>query len=130
MQFSTLIALALPAVALAAPAPITSRAAGWTIRNFSRNCTNPNICTYNFTIDTGSGTQQCTTVDIASPATTHPWYGVSCQQQNKDWYASWGWDYNGDFTVMTVVNVPSQMEAFFGYNHPNAGLPIAHYADV
>lgn len=80
MQFSTLLALALPAVALAAPAPVTARAAGWSIRKFSRNCTDPNICTYDFTIDTGSGTQQCTTVDVAFPATTHPWYGVSCQQ--------------------------------------------------
>lgn len=55
---------------------------------------------------------------------------VADERQNSDWYASWGWDYNGDFTVMTVVNVPTQLEAFFGYNHPNSGLPIAHYADV
>lgn len=31
---------------------------------------------------------------------------------------------------MTVVNKLSQTEAFFGYSHPNAGLPIASYADV
>jgi hypothetical protein len=42
---------------------------------------------------------------------------------------SWGWDYPSDFTVMTVVNETSQLEAFFGYNHPNVGLPVVEYPD-
>ena len=54
----------------------------------------------------------------------------SLHEQSSDWVISWGWDYQNDFTVMTVVNEPSQTEAFFGYNHPNAGLPVATYADV
>jgi hypothetical protein len=31
---------------------------------------------------------------------------------------------------MTVVYEPAQIEAFFGYKSPNAGLPVATYADV
>ena len=31
---------------------------------------------------------------------------------------------------MTVVNETSQLEAFFGYSHPNAGNPVSTYADV
>jgi len=50
--------------------------------------------------------------------------------QNADYEISWGWDYANDFTVMTVVYEPTQLEAFFGYKSPNAGLPIASYADV
>jgi len=38
-----------------------------------------------------------------------------------------GWNYDGDFTVMTVVHVPTQEVAYFGYDHPNAGLPVVQY---
>jgi hypothetical protein len=142
--------------AVAAPSLFTRKADwatwAWTIRDFTRNCTDPNICTYWFTIDTGNSTQACTIVDFAIPATTHPWYNIPCQQvrfhspfsifinfqfrliifhcKASDYHISWGWDYNGDFTVMTVVNETTQNEAFFGYSHPNDGLPVVTYPDV
>jgi hypothetical protein len=79
-----LAATTLLASALAAPPLFTRKADwanwAWTIRDFTRNCTNPNICTYRFTVDTGNSTQACTIVDFATPATTHPWYNISCQQ--------------------------------------------------
>lgn len=31
---------------------------------------------------------------------------------------------------MTVVDEKQQLEAFFGYNHPNENEPNASYADV
>ena len=31
---------------------------------------------------------------------------------------------------MTVVFVPEQWEAFFGYNHPSDQWPVAYYSDV
>jgi hypothetical protein len=31
---------------------------------------------------------------------------------------------------MTVVNEPTQMEAFFGYNNPNAVLSATNFTDV
>jgi hypothetical protein len=48
----------------------------------------------------------------------------------SDYDISWGWDYNGDFTVMTVVNETTQDEAFFGYSRPNEGLTVVNYADI
>jgi hypothetical protein len=78
-------ATTLLASAVAAPPLFTRNAdwanwVGWTVRDFTRNCTNPDICTYWFTVDTGSSTQACIIVDVASPATTHPWYNIPCQQ--------------------------------------------------
>jgi hypothetical protein len=52
-------------------------------------------------------------------------------KQNPAYHISWGWNYNDDYTVMSVVNVPLQEVAWFGYNHPNNGLPgVATYADA
>lgn len=50
-------------------------------------------------------------------------------QNPSTWQISWGWDYKGDFAVVTVKNDPNQYEAFFGYEHPNAGGPTFKYAD-
>jgi hypothetical protein len=30
---------------------------------------------------------------------------------------------------MTVVNKPNNYRAFFGYSHPNVGLPVVGYVD-
>lgn len=49
-----------------------------------------------------------------------------------DYHLSWGWDYSNDFTVMTVVHVPSGEEAFFGYKSPNGkggGFPVSVFGD-
>lgn len=47
------------------------------------------------------------------------------KQQNPDWDISWGWDYQGDFTVLTVAQREVLYEAFFGYDHPNAQAVVA-----
>jgi len=126
------------------------------------DCTDPNICTYYIGIDMGDGkaVHQCTITDTATPATNHPFYAKSCAEvcpflpflspqlfcffvgveadgaKGVDFLISWGWDYNGDFTVLNVVQVATSLEAFFGYSHPNAPLfytppqPIISYADV
>jgi hypothetical protein len=82
MQFQStaLTTLALLTSALAAPSSLKARDDAWAIRNFSRDCTDPNICTYSLTIDTGAGTQQCIVVDTDSPATTAPFYNYACQE--------------------------------------------------
>jgi hypothetical protein len=54
---------------------------------------------------------------------------LTFHKQSANWGISWGWDNPGDFTVMTVVNQPEQYEAFFGFSHPNAGLPVVFYPD-
>lgn len=121
MHFTILALVALVSTAVAAPA-LKSRQdpTSWTIRNFTRDCTNPDICTYAFDIDQGNDAlQPCTVVNQGSPATTQSWYAVTCQQ-TSDWKASWGWDTANDFTVLTIVNEPNQVEAFFGYNDPNS----------
>jgi hypothetical protein len=84
-------------------------------------------------------------IDKGDPATNASFYDVACQEvglpfrvmqkdtktlQDNPFSISWGWDYTDDFTVMTVVNETSQMEAFFGYNDPNAVLPVSNYTDV
>jgi len=144
MQFSLLALTGLLASALAAPAlnartdaPTKPAPAGWTIKNFVRNCTDPNICTYYIYIDLGDGKDphKCTITDKATPATNHPFYAVGCDE-GLDFKISWGWDYVGDFTVLTVVQVVTGLEAFFGYNHPNAPFsatppqPVVSYKDV
>ncbi|KAH8597057.1 hypothetical protein B0O99DRAFT_705407 [Bisporella sp. PMI_857] len=139
MQFKLLSFAALFVCSIAAPVSslssttalgLSKQATGWTVRNFQRNCTDPNICTYSLGVDTGSGALvQCTITDTATPATTHAWYGKTCAE-TLDWELSWGWDYAGDFTVLTTVYKPNQTEAFFGYSHPNVGLPVITYPDV
>lgn len=127
MQFSILALATLASTALAAPSLMPRQAQMWTIRSFTRDCTDPNICTYKFNVDQNNGNvQPCTVVNTGSPATTQSWYGVSCQE-SSDWQASWGWDYQNDFTVLTVVNKPAALQAYFGYNHPNTATS---YADV
>ncbi|PSS18826.1 hypothetical protein M430DRAFT_58917 [Amorphotheca resinae ATCC 22711] len=136
MQFQILAFTALLSTALAAPAGLLSTrqssSPGWTIRSFTRNCTDPNICTYTFSIDVNNGSSTpvpCTIVDTAEPATTHSFYGVPCTQANN-FAVSWGWNTQDDFTVLTLVNQTALQEAFFGYDHPNVGLPVVSYADV
>jgi len=103
----------------------------WSINAFTRDCTNPNICTYYFTIsDPSAGvSQHCTTVDFYTPAGNHSWSNIPCEE-TSNYVISWGWNYAQDFTVMTVVYVPAQQEAFFGYNSPNAVNPVARYPNV
>lgn len=127
MQLKVLYLAVLLPTALTAPSFLRRRD-GWWIRDFSRDCTYPSTCTYNFEIDVGDGSNgtECTVTDIADPATNHSFYDVPCEEADF-FHISWGWDYTNDFTVMTVVNETSQMEAFFGYNHPNAN---ATYPDV
>ncbi|KAG9228418.1 hypothetical protein BJ875DRAFT_489884 [Amylocarpus encephaloides] len=125
MQFKTNLLALIPVLG-------STLAESWTIQKFTRNCTDPNICTYYFTINTGIFTQHCTTVDFFTPAGNHSWYDHPCHEQiqNSNWRISWGWSASDDFTVMTVVEKGRQVEAFFGYNSPNAVNPIAAYPDV
>jgi hypothetical protein len=67
---------------------------------------------------------------VLSPPLLHPNKLTRVpEQQEPRYHASWGWDYIGNFTVLTIVHEPSQEEAFFGYSHPNDGLPVASYPD-
>ncbi|PMD64974.1 uncharacterized protein K444DRAFT_520347, partial [Hyaloscypha bicolor E] len=102
------------------------------IQDFIRDCRDENICIYGFTLDIyGFAQEHCTIIDVVElgPATTHSWYNVPCEEF-PDCHISWGWNYDGDFTVMTVVHVPTQEVAYFGYDHPNVGLPVVQYPDV
>jgi hypothetical protein len=91
MKFSTTVASALAALHLSCAAPTTLEkrtVTGYAVRNFTRNCTNPHICTYIFTIDTGEEKQPCTVIDetpvllkrTGPTAVSHPWYGKVCRE--------------------------------------------------
>ncbi|TVY84359.1 hypothetical protein LSUE1_G000885 [Lachnellula suecica] len=110
----------LPAVLATPTAPHVARTTptAISVKNFTRTCAEPSPCVYKFVIDYQFGTQWCTTTDPAPAAKSHSWYGIFCEE-NHTWEISWGWDYQNDFTVMTVVDEPNQYEAFFGYKSPN-----------
>ena len=82
MQLKTLALTIFLSTTMAAPSVLPRQSAAWSIRKFTRNCTDPNICTYNLSIDLNDGSTpvNCTVVDIASPATTHAFYNIACQQ--------------------------------------------------
>ncbi|TVY36974.1 hypothetical protein LOCC1_G006935 [Lachnellula occidentalis] len=111
---TTVFALLLPAaIAIPTTTPISI-----TLKNFTRTFPDDKTGVYKFVIDYGFGIQACTVTDRAAGAASHSWYGVFCEE-NHTWEVSWGWDYKGDFTVLTVVDEPNQYEAFFGYKSPN-----------
>jgi hypothetical protein len=106
MQFLVVALSTLLSTALAAPALSSRQTAGWTLRSFTRTCPDANSCTSSFTIDQGNGqTQPCTITNGRSDAyeaNANSWYGITCKE-TPDWYASWGWDYPGNFAVVTIV---------------------------
>ncbi|KAH7393495.1 hypothetical protein BKA64DRAFT_89193 [Cadophora sp. MPI-SDFR-AT-0126] len=127
--FSTAV-FAYPA---AEASPLQARTNGWAIKNFTRSSTSPSSpVTYTLILDTYGTLTNCTIVDTANPSWYHAWYDLPC---NKDaaYHLSWGWDYPGDFTVLTVESFPAsgpRLKAFFGYDHPNAKLPgTVYYPD-
>ncbi|TVY51284.1 hypothetical protein LCER1_G008337 [Lachnellula cervina] len=118
LNLTTITALFLPALALATATPRTTPQS-ITVKNFTRTFPDDHTGVYRFVIDYQFGTQACTVTDVvAGGAAGHSWYGVFCEE-NHTWEVSWGWDYQGDFTVMTIVDEPNQYEAFFGYKSPN-----------
>ncbi|KAG9229221.1 hypothetical protein BJ875DRAFT_358651, partial [Amylocarpus encephaloides] len=96
------------------------------IKNLVRNLVDPDVAVYTFVIDYSPyGTQNCTIKDTAKGAGvtgTHGFAALGCLENPSTWRISWGHDTPGDFAVMTVVNVPVQYEAFFGWKSPNQGL--------
>ncbi|KAH6683943.1 hypothetical protein B0J14DRAFT_464805 [Halenospora varia] len=131
MKFLTLLVLAFP-TAMATPLSPRTIPAVMSITHFTRNCTTPadTPCAYTLTIETSGdqlatpGSQNCTVVDTDAKARVHSFYGIKCKE-NPDWDISWGWDYQGDFTVLTVAQREVLYEAFFGYDHPNAQAVVA-----
>jgi hypothetical protein len=88
MQFKLFTVSLLSALAIAAPSVEERTITGYAVRKFTRDCTNPHICTYKFTIDSGDEQQPCTVVDetpvtrkrTGPLATTHAWYSKPCQE--------------------------------------------------
>ena len=83
MRFKALTFIALSSTTVAAPALLlrTTNPA-WSIRNFTRNCINPNVSIYQFAIDTNDGSTptDCTVVDDTVNATTHSFYNLPCDE--------------------------------------------------
>ncbi|KAK0099723.1 hypothetical protein ONS95_013383 [Cadophora gregata] len=116
-------------------APLQARTNGWAIKNFTRTSSSPSSpVTYTLILDTYGALTNCTLTDSTNPAWYHAWYDLPC---NKDtgapYHLSWGWDYPGDFTVLTVESFPPsgpRQKVYFGYDHPNAKLPgTVYYPD-
>ncbi|CZS93618.1 uncharacterized protein RAG0_03810 [Rhynchosporium agropyri] len=137
MRLSILSALAILSTAVFAHPTaeanhLQARTNGWAIKNFTRSSTGPNApVAYTFIIDTYGTFSNCTIVDSTNPAWYHAWYDLPCK--DAPFHVSWGWDYPGDFTVMTVESFPAsgpRQKVYFGYEHPNSGLPgTVYYPD-
>ncbi|KAG4420520.1 hypothetical protein IFR04_006340 [Cadophora malorum] len=114
---------------------LQARTNGWAIKNFTRTSTSPTSpVTYTLILDTYGSLTNCTITDTASPSWYHAWYDLPCNNASPSpFHLSWGWDYPGDFTVLTVESFPAsgpRLQAFFGYDHPNAKLPgTVYYPD-
>ncbi|EHK96561.1 hypothetical protein GLAREA_12856 [Glarea lozoyensis ATCC 20868] len=135
MRFLTILPL-LAALATASP-NIIPRTIPTTlsVENFIRNCSIVDTCDYKFTIDYAPyGKGSCTIHDVkvkdGKDVTLKEFFGVGCIENPQTWEISWGWNYDQDFTVMTVVNKPNNYRGYFGYSHPNAGLPVVAYSDI
>ncbi|QSZ36064.1 hypothetical protein DSL72_007188 [Monilinia vaccinii-corymbosi] len=97
----------------------------WKVSSFTRPCTTT-ICTYNFTISVipSTGTtinipclynDTATTPPASSTPQTHSYSAISCTAATT-WQVNWGYNPNGDFAVMTVVDTAKGQDAFFGWN--------------
>jgi len=115
---------ALAASVFAAPAEQLSAAVipgvQWKTSSFTRPCT-ATVCSFNFTISVlASGTVTnvpCVFTDTAAAnASTHSFNSVPCAAPSSAWQIHWGYNPDGDFAVMTVVNTVASQDAFFGYN--------------
>jgi hypothetical protein len=59
----------------------------------------------------------------------HAWYDLPCKDA-PGFHVSWGWDYPANFTVLTLESFPAsgpRQKTYFGYDHPNTGLPDTVY---
>lgn len=89
--------------------------------SFTRTSTSPTSpVTYTLILDTYGSLTNCTITDTASPSWYHAWYDLPCNNASPSpFHLSWGWDYPGDFTVLTVESFPAsgpRLKAFFGYD--------------
>ncbi|RAL62245.1 hypothetical protein DID88_004815 [Monilinia fructigena] len=51
---------------------------------------------------------------------THSYSAISCTAATT-WQVNWGYNPNGDFAVMTIVDTAKGQDAFFGWNGIAAG---------
>ncbi|KAB8299823.1 hypothetical protein EYC80_000072 [Monilinia laxa] len=137
---SLLLLNALAATAFSASIPTVEKRASaassfisdvqWKVSGFTRPCT-ATVCTYNFTISvipsTGPAVNiPCLYNDTATtpPASitpqTHSYSALSCTA-GTTWQVNWGYNPNGDFAVMTIVDTAKGQDAFFGWNGIAAG---------
>ncbi|ESZ99346.1 hypothetical protein SBOR_0271 [Sclerotinia borealis F-4128] len=91
----------------------------WKVSNFTRPCFTT-ICTYNFTISVipSSGSIvniPCLYNDTATLPQAHSYSALACTGA-PTWQVNWGYNPNGDFAVMTVVDTVKGQDAFFGYS--------------
>ncbi|APA08204.1 hypothetical protein SS1G_00095 [Sclerotinia sclerotiorum 1980 UF-70] len=98
----------------------------WKVTDFTRPCI-ATICTYNFTINvipTSGATVKVpclyndtsSTPPSSSTPQTHSYSSLSCSKTSNDWQVNWGYNTDGDFAVMTIVDTVKQQDAFFGWN--------------
>ncbi|OBT62095.1 hypothetical protein VE03_09023 [Pseudogymnoascus sp. 23342-1-I1] len=109
----------------AAGAAVIGRAAAadlgaWTVEGLHRTCQTSNIatCNYSFQINQNNGSAKTNCYLSQEGAPTQSFYTAVCQKQ-VDWVISWGYNDQYGYAVMTVVNVPKQQDAFFGFNDIN-----------
>jgi hypothetical protein len=75
-QAALLATFALLTTSLAAGGPDNA----WTVRDFTRDCTNWQDCIYRFDIDDETYLTPCTISDEANTAAWHEWYNVPCEE--------------------------------------------------
>ncbi|KAF7921219.1 uncharacterized protein EAE98_008645 [Botrytis deweyae] len=130
-------AFATSALAVSVPGAVSSSSfipdVQWKVSGFTRPCT-ATICTYNFTISVipSSGpivnipclyNDSSSTPPTSSTPQTHSYSALSCSSSLVDgkpvpspWQVNWGYNPNGDFAVMTIVDTEKGNDAFFGWN--------------
>ncbi|KAF7955436.1 uncharacterized protein EAE97_000695 [Botrytis byssoidea] len=130
-------AFATSALAVSVPRAATSSSlipdVQWKVSGFTRPCT-ATICTYNFTISVipSSGpivnipclyNDSSSTPPTSSTPQTHSYSALSCSSTLVNgkpvpsaWQINWGYNPNGDFAVMTIVDTLGGNDAFFGWN--------------
>ncbi|OBT48084.1 hypothetical protein VE00_01027 [Pseudogymnoascus sp. WSF 3629] len=98
----------------------TANLGAWTVEGLHRTCQTSNIatCNYSFQINQNDGSEKTNCYLTQEGAPTQSFYTAVCQKQ-VDWVISWGYNEQYGYAVMTVVNVPRQVDAFFGFNDVN-----------
>lgn len=92
----------------------------WTVESLHRTCQTgaESSCSYTFLINQNDGSQSVTCALSIPGQPTQSFYAVPCQDR-PEWVISWAYNSEYGYAVMTVVNQPKQLDAWFGFDDIN-----------